>query len=271
MNDYQCGRKQIRSSTSRTDGWMACRKAAIVFFMLVVIVISPGFAQNTAQPSAMDPTAQRLLQQMSVFLKGLVAFGVEVDNQLFIFETGKKDVQYKRRARLYVKRPNQLRADLSGDARFEQIFIDGTTATVYENSNRHIGSISTNGEIAAQVGQATEAFAFIAPSADLIFEDAQETLMDDAVEGRYVGKALNDGIICHHLAFEGIQKSWQIWIEDSQKPFPRRFILTTDQGSQTIRFIARFTEWNPALDFDAGFFNFVKQISETQKPSRTAD
>ena len=228
--------------------------------VLILLTASTGVAQNTAP--GMDPAADRLMLQMSAFLEDLAAFGVDVENHLHILGPGEQKRHYQRRAVLYVNRPHQLRADVKGASSDYQIFIDGAAVTRYDKTAKQISTISTTGSIGSSVGQALEAFDLAAPLTDLIFKNAHDALMADASEGRYLGMTGIDGTPCHHLAFAGKEKDWQLWIEAGRRPFPRQIIITAGEGTQTFRYIARFSGSNPSLTVDDDFFNFVKQSAD---------
>lgn len=67
----------------------------------------------------------------------------------------------------------------------------------------------------------------LAPAGDFIAEDAHRRLMAAATSGFVVGKSVIDGVRCDHLAFRGPDIDWQIWIEDGDRPLPRKYVITT--------------------------------------------
>ena len=46
--------------------------------------------------------------------------------------------------------------------------------------------------------------------------------MEEVLTGEYVGVTELSGVRCHHLAFRSGDVDWQIWIEDGDKPLPRK-------------------------------------------------
>lgn len=240
----------------------------IIFVSLSAVL---GATMANAQATAIDPAADRLMQQMSYFLSALKTFSVHVENRIDSLRPGDQPVSDYRRAELYVNRPNQLRADVTGDALNQQFFFDGTTVTLYEKDIKYIGSIGAAEGIEPAVNEAVKAFGLIAPAADLVFNNAYNALMRDVLEGEYIGKTSVDGISCHHLAFREKQNNWQIWIADSQLPFPRRFIVEAKAGDDTTRYINNYTRWNSNIKLDQDFFNFIKQASDSQIQSRPVD
>ena len=92
--------------------------------------------------------------------------------------------------------------------------------------------------------------------ADLIYTKAYEYLTAGTLSGFYVGLSKVQGVPCHHLAFREKDIDWQIWIEDSQTPVPRKFLIT-DKTAQGLQFTAEFTKWNTSPQLEDGLFTFV--------------
>ena len=42
----------------------------------------------------------------------------------------------------------------------------------------------------------------------------------------YVGKSEVRGVKTDHLAFRADEVDWQVWIEDSRTPLPRKLVIT---------------------------------------------
>ena len=49
---------------------------------------------------------------------------------------------------------------------------------------------------------------------------------------------------------------WQIWVEDSPTPLPRKFLIT-DKTVKGLQFTAVFTKWNTSPQFEESLFTFV--------------
>ena len=62
--------------------------------------------------------------------------------------------------------------------------------------------------------------------------------------------------LCHHLAFRQKEIDWQIWIEDSPTPLPRKFLIT-DKQAKGLQFTAWLSQWNTAPQLEDGLFVFV--------------
>ena len=64
------------------------------------------------------------------------------------------------------------------------------------------------------------------------------------------------GIPCHHLVFKQKDIDWQIWIENSPTPVPRKF-LVTDKKAKGLQFTALLSQWNTSPQLEDSVFVFT--------------
>ena len=62
---------------------------------------------------------------------------------------------------------------------------------------------------------------------------------------------------CTHLAFRGSEVDWQIWIEDGDKPLPRKFILTSKKVAGEPEFTVLIRSWDMAPELTNSEFSFT--------------
>ena len=96
-----------------------------------------------------------------------------------------------------------------------------------------------------------------APAGDLIYSNAYEALTEDVVSGSYVSLSIVDGIRCHHLAFRGNEVDWQIWIDDGDKPLPRKFIITSKWMTGAPQYTVLVKSWNLSPELTDDYFTFA--------------
>ena len=71
-----------------------------------------------------------------------------------------------------------------------------------------------------------------------------------------VGPSVVGGVKTTHLAFRGGEVDWQIWIEDGDKPLPRKFILSSKKVSGEPEFTVLIRNWDVAPKLSDQEFNF---------------
>jgi hypothetical protein len=222
------------------------------------LIISPAWsaAPKKAQAPEIEPKALEVLKQMCDYLKNLQQFSVQAEVTEDVLLTSGQRIQYARSVEASVRRPDRFRAESVGDTDDRQLIYDGKTITLLDRGKNFYTTIAAPPEIDAALEHATQAFNLRAPLADLIYTKAYEYLTEGVVSGFYVGLSKVQGVPCHHLAFKQKDIDWQIWIENSSTPVPRKFLIT-DKTAQGLQFTAVLTKWNTSPQFEEGLFTFV--------------
>jgi len=223
------------------------------------LMISPVLGAEPpkkAKAPDIEPKAVEVLQQMCDYLKNLQQFSVQAEITEDVLLTSGQRIQYARSVEASVRRPDRLRAESVGDTDNRQIVYDGKTITLMDRSKNFYTTIAAPPELDAALEHGTQAFNLRAPLADLIYTKAYENLTAGVLSGFYVGLSKVQGVPCHHLAFKQQDIDWQIWVEDSPTPVPRKFLIT-DKTAQGLQFTAVFTKWNTSPQFEDGRFTFV--------------
>jgi hypothetical protein len=96
-----------------------------------------------------------------------------------------------------------------------------------------------------------------APGSDLIYKNAYNILTEDVISGFYIGMSVVGGVKCHHLAFRGNEVDWQIWIEEGNKPLPKKFIVTSKWMTGAPQFTVTIKSWNLSPKLADNMFTFV--------------
>ncbi len=230
-----------------------------IFILSWQLMLAPAWSadppKKTKAPD-IEPKAMEVLKQMCDYLKDLKQFSVQAEITEDILLTSGQRIQYARSVEASVRRPDRMRAESVGDTDNRQFFYDGKTITLMDRSKNFYTTITAPPEIDAALEHGIQAFNLRAPLADLISTKSYEYLTEGALSGFYVGLSKVQGVPCHHLAFREKDIDWQIWIEDSQTPVPRKFLIS-DKTAQGLQFTAMFTKWNTSPQLEDGLFTFV--------------
>ena len=211
---------------------------------------------KASKPPAIEPQAAQALKQMTEYLKGLRQFTVQADiTEDVLLDTGIR-IQDGRSVAASVRRPDRLRVDSAGDVDERQLVYDGKTMILMDLRRNVYSSIDVPPEIDAALNHAIQAYNLRAPLADLIYAKAYDYLTEGALAGFYLGVSKVQGIPCHHLVFKQKDIDWQIWIETSPTPVPRKF-LVTDKKAKGLQFTALLSEWNPSPQLEDSVFVFT--------------
>ena len=215
------------------------------------------FAQDQVAVKAIDAKADKILRQMNDYLNTLEQFSIHLENSVDILtETGQK-LQLGRSVDVSIKRPNRLRVDINGDILSQQLFYDGKNVTLYGKIVNYYATSKAPATIEAAMDYAEKSFGLVAPAADLIYKNSYDILTEDLKSGGYFGLSTVSGIECHHLAFRAEETDWQIWIENSKTPLPRKFVITSKWIASAPQFTAVFSNWDVSPKLKNNRFIFV--------------
>lgn len=248
---------RLLSSFPRGRDIMCKRILNLILILCVVLVTSPALRAEAADPPAIEAKADQVLRQMTDYLKSLEQFSIRAENTIEeVLSTGLK-LQFTHTVNIYVRRPDRLRANGSGDKLNQQLFYDGKTISLLDKDSNVYSTIKAPGNIEEALDYALEAFDLSAPFSEIIYRNAYDILTEEVQSGFYVGVSSIRGVKCHHLAFRQKEIDWQIWIEDSKTPIPRKFIITSKWVTGAPQFSSRIDELNASPRLKDNLFTFV--------------
>jgi hypothetical protein len=227
----------------------------VVALALLVLTGLPEIGH--AQPTGVDPQADKLLRRMSDYLAGRQQFSLKAESTLEAVLTSGQKLQYDSPATLMVSRPNKLRAHRKGDLANQEFFYDGKTLTLYNPRENLYATTAAPATLDETLDFAREKLDILAPAAELLYKNAAEKMLKEASAGFVVGQSIVAGVKCSHLAFRGAEVDWQIWIEDGDKPLPRKFMITTKQVSGAPQFTVLIRSWDVATKLSNQEFTFT--------------
>jgi hypothetical protein len=224
---------------------------------LAMLVLAGWPEAGHAQPTGIDPQAEKLLKRMSDYLASRQKFTVRTDNTVEVVLTSGQKLQYDSPAAASVWRPNRLRADRKGDIFNQEFFYDGKTLTLYNPRENLYATTAAPATLDEMLDFAREKLDVIAPGADFLYSNAAEKMLKEASSGFVVGPAVIGGVKCTQLAFRGSEVDWQVWIDDGDKPLPRKFILTSKQVKGEPQFTVLIRSWDVAPKLADKDFTFT--------------
>jgi len=221
----------------------------------LVILLAP-YATAGAQPAGVEPEAARLLKRMTDFVGSQQRFSLETVNSVeVVLDSGQK-IQFTGGARTTVQRPNKLHSERVSDVMRQSLHYDGRSLTLVNPDDNFYATVPAPPTIDGMLDFAREQLDIVAPAGDLITVDAYDRLMSDARSGFVVGKSSVGGVRCDHLAFRGYGVDWQVWIEDGDRPVPRKFVITTVDMEQAPQAEVLVTRWDSSTQAGADLFEY---------------
>jgi hypothetical protein len=197
---------------------------------------------------AVDPKADEILRKMGQFLADAKSISFESHALADELAADGQKVQYAKNQKVLLHRPDKLAADVTGDLDDLHLRYDGKQVMLYNPRTNSWGETDAPATIGDTLDMLSEKFGMAIPLADLVFPDPYKDLIERVASGKYIGDGYVFDTKCHHLAFRQQSVDWQIWIEEGDKPLPRKLVITFKQQPGQPQYTAFLSNWNLAAD-----------------------
>jgi hypothetical protein len=231
------------------------RLAMRVCFMVAAAGFAlSGLAQEKAA-TAIDPKAIAALEKMGAYLRSLKAFEVTSTTMTDDVIEGDMKIQLAGTTKLQVRRPDKMRAENTSDRKARQVFYDGKSITLYGPRVKYYATVAAPPTLQDTIEALTKKYGIEVPLADLFYWGTDKAPVADIKAAYYVGPATVDGMQTDQYAFRQEGVDWQVWIEKSATPLPRKIVLTSTDEAARPEHIATL-RWNVSPSFDDAMFSF---------------
>lgn len=230
--------------------------------MLVGLPAAAAAGGSPAKPGApppethIDGDADRLLRQMTDYLAGLQNFEVTSSTVDEVVTKDGRKIEIAGDHDVSVARPSRLRSAQIGASNGLSFTDDGKTMTVYCNGNNEYASAPSPATIDATVDALHKQYQLDAPGADLLYSHPYDVLTEQVTAGQLIGKETIDGVLANHLAFQGQEVDWQVWVQDGPQPLPLRYVITSKTMKDEPEFTVRLSHWQPHAPLADSVFKF---------------
>ncbi|MEJ8810535.1 DUF2092 domain-containing protein [Variovorax ureilyticus] len=209
-----------------------------------IVVMALGAQPAGAQSSDIDPHATQLLRRMTEYLAGLKHFSVDSDSTLEVVLTTGQKLQFDTAATATIRRPDRLRAERRGEVVDQVFYYDGASLTLFNLANRRYATVPAPATLDAALDFARDRLDIVAPASDLLATNAFERLTQDLVGAMVVGTSVIGGASTTHLAFRSPEVDFQVWVQDGDRPLPRKYVITTRRVEGMPQFAVTLNRWN---------------------------
>ncbi|WP_173083196.1 DUF2092 domain-containing protein [Fundidesulfovibrio magnetotacticus] len=235
-------------------------RAKAVSGVLAVLALSlcvclPVQAKEKKKPQApdVDARAVSLLEKSCHALAALNEYSFEADVTLDkVYGDGSK-VQAGRRMEVRVRRPGAFRIVTDGDDIQVLSVFDGKAFSLLLPDRKAYAQLPAAMDTDALMDMLSASYGIESTLGDLISNKPCDRLKPES--SYYVGKAKVAGTVCDQLFFLGKDVDWQIWLEDSATPYPRKIVITEKRQAGAPQFSAVLSNWKGGPQ-PAGSFEF---------------
>lgn len=236
---------------------LACLLAIVIFTITVRNADAAG-PQAAPQPSQSaqppPPPAQGSVPKISPRALALLqrACGELADANAFTFhaevmfdqvlKAGVK-LQFAGALDYAVQRPNELAVDYQSDLGAKRFWYDGKTVTIFDLPHKMYASTPAPDSIDEMMDHVMKVHNLSLPLGDMALSNACEQIGNEVKFGTYVGVNDVSGLACDHLAFAATDTDFQIWLQHTGKPLPRKVVINYRTLPGSPEYIAIISNW----------------------------
>ena len=233
---------------------MICRSKLSAVVLAVVLTTCTGLVYATGVRQ--DAKAIEVMKQMSVYtasldrvaIKGTAFSDARLGAGLLVSNSEEVHVS--------IKRPGSMRITNFDGENTKGIYFDDGLLTVFSSENKFYAQAPIPKEIDAAMNFVLEELGIEPPLMDLIYKDAFAQMVSSEYEVIYLmDKSLIGGKNCHHIVIRGPESDVQLWVEEGDRPLPRKIMITSKWEGGSPRFVANMN-WESDPKFNAGLFEF---------------
>ncbi len=253
-------------------------KPCLAMAMSATLLASPLYAAAppAAKPAAaapavpkLDPASLAALNAMGAYLRSLSTLAVKSDSTTEeVLDNGQK-LQFSHHVSYIAQKPDKLFAELRNDKRFVHIFYNGQKLTIHTPKTGYYAEAPVTGTIGQMLKKADEKFGIDFPLQDLFRWGDPTASAEIPTEGFKVGQTIVGDATTDHYAFRQKGVDFQIWMDQGDKPLPRKLVITTLSDPAQPEYVAYFT-WDLTPKVDAGTFSFTPGKNDAKIPLATA-
>ena len=129
--------------------------------------------------------------------------------------------------------------------------------TIFSPQENTYGVVSAPSSIDQALPALGKRYGIGLPLSDFLVPNPYAAMMQHVTTGEVVGPSVLNGAYTTQLAFRQPDIDWQIWVEDSQTPLPRRLVITDRTQPGAPQYTVTLSNWNTNLSCTADQFNFT--------------
>jgi hypothetical protein len=220
----------------------------------IVIALDKEAAASANADVVIDPQVREVLSRACRELSSArtLTYHAEINFDSVLQSSVK--LQYAAEMDTAIRRPNRLAISYKSDLGAKEMWYDGNTLTIYDAAHRVYASTAAPDSIDAMLTQVADEKNLSIPLAGFDFSNPCRRAYGDIQRGKYVG--INDvgGVACDHIAFIQQNADWQLWIDHSNKPLPRKIVITHKNIPSQPQWAAVFSKWRFNRKLPASLF-----------------
>lgn len=226
-------------------------------YMAAVVALSLILLFGTSSVvRANEADAKRILKSMSDYMAAQKSISFGFDATLEVVTKDDQKLALASSGALVLNRPDKIRVIRSGGFADLEMSFDGKTLTLLGKNLNLFTQLDVPGTIDLLVDELRNTYNRPLPAADLLLSDSYNNLMYGVTDIKDLGSGVIGGVECDFLAFRTQDVDWQIWIAQGDRPYPRRYVITSKGISSGPQYTIQIRDWKTGGDVAATDFHF---------------
>jgi hypothetical protein len=232
-------------------------RISVYLLMLASVVL---FAEPYLSPAGehpdLDSKVKSIIHQVCDTLEeeGVFTFHAHITYDE-VLESGTR-LRYSGELQSALRRPDGLRTDFRGDLDSSSAWYDGHTFTLFDPATGLYATTQAPGQIDTLLVMVHDSLGFSLPLADLYFSTPCLGFTANLEKGSYRGVESVGEARAHRLDMSQQDIDWQIWIEEGDRPLPRKMTITYKRLPGSPQFTAVISDWDFSPMLSEDFFTF---------------
>ena len=231
-------------------------KLGTKFIAVLLLILAGSGTAALGDESRRDSKALDVLNKMAAYTASLDQFQIKGE----VFGDARLDagliVSNPSEVTITIDRPGSMFIQTFDGVNTGSIYIHKGQLTLFNTESSFYAQARVPEDIEAAMQFAIEEFGLEIPLAELMFANSALSLLTDQDTVLYLtDKSRIRGVDCHHLAIRGAEIDLQLWVEEGDRPVPRKIMMTMKWEGGSPR-NAALMEFSKVDGLDAKIFEF---------------
>ena len=240
------------------------------FLNTKLLILAAALTTGVVAAAQLEDTEARalaVLKESTNYLSKAKSFRLDAELSFDVVQADGQTIEFGATRKITIRRPDHTYVEgRRRDGQSSRFYFDGQVVTLSHPDQNAFASAKIPGTLDKMLDYLIDEVGVPMPLADLFYSDVFAVLSEHIEASVYVGISNLGGVRCHHLAFRHPEADWQIWIEDGERPLPRRLVITYKTYEGTPQFRARLFDWDLAPDVPDSLFSFKPSPGAQQVP-----
>jgi len=229
--------------------------AAILFAPVVAFAVS-----EEANPDAatLEMSPESILSRASEFLGALPGFSVTIRCGYDTIQPDGQRIEFGELRNILIQRPDRMSAEvLRSDGDLDLLLFDGKALTAYKTNDNVYARVDHAGTVDSAIVYLVKDLQIRFPLARLLLTNLPELIKQQVESVSFVEVNQLYEVPVDQLAVRTADVDFQLWVDQGDKPLPRRVVITYKKDPGQPQFRADFFDWNLAPEIAADTFTFT--------------